>query len=289
MALIATMRTAASRQAKRNHRAACQFAAPSRRSISLYTWLMRSTSAAEASSIRRSWSTKPVALSTPGLSLFASILLHLVLIAVMSHPPCQKPFSAFLLEYLVNEPMVMSVIPGDTVEDKAAEREREGPLPHFSQFVIRIALRPHDGNLVNRRIFEPDLAVNGSNGGFTRLRIGQIKAHRTGFHQHRPHIGHAAHVGPEHISQGVRHKAQTDGLLARGAHPVLTLLTNPGHFPGNGRVVKEEAHRAIGRHLQLNLGEHIAQHRPEQAWALEEIAQLKRLHGMVFKVGLVAL
>src|SRR5947208_16892344 len=139
---------------------------------------MRSTSAAEASAMRLRWSTKPVALSNPGRSVCVSIGFNLLPIAMMAQPCCGKTFASFLLEHCIDQPVILGIVARDAVEDKAAEREREGPLPHFPQFIIGITLRAHDGNLVNRRLFQADLAINGSNRGFARLRVGQIKAHR---------------------------------------------------------------------------------------------------------------
>src|SRR4051794_40099081 len=96
---------------------------------------MRSTSAAVASSRRWSCSAQPVALRSPGLSVFVSILFHLVLIAVMAQPRCGKALWAFLLEEFIHQPVILGSIARDTVENKPAQAQGERPLPDFPQFV----------------------------------------------------------------------------------------------------------------------------------------------------------
>src|SRR5215813_14842791 len=121
MAQIATMRTTASTQAKRNHSAACQFADPSRRSISRYTHLMRSTSAAAASSRRWRCSAQPVACRKPGDAVLVSMGFDLLLIAMMAQPGGSKTFAPFFLKDLIHEPVILSGITRYTVQNKPTE------------------------------------------------------------------------------------------------------------------------------------------------------------------------
>src|SRR5215813_11308527 len=134
---------------------------------------MRSTSAAEASSRRARWSTKPLASSRSGVSLSAS--MQCVLIPVVSKPPRRKPLPPFLLQDFINQAVIFAGISRDHIQDEGTELQGEGPLPHFPQFVVVLPLRPHDGNLVNGRVVEPDLAINGPNGGLARFRVGDVQ------------------------------------------------------------------------------------------------------------------
>src|SRR5438128_7710209 len=127
---------------------------------------MRSTSAAEASSTRLRWSTKPVALSKPGVSLFVSMGFDLLLIPMMSQPSRGKAFPPFLLKNVVHKTVILGGVAGDAVQDKGAMLEGKGPLPHFPQFIVGIALGLHHGNLVNRRVFQAHLVINLPNHGF---------------------------------------------------------------------------------------------------------------------------
>src|SRR5262249_24605427 len=229
---------------------------------------MRSTSAAPASSLRARWSTEPNPLREPGVSESAAI--ELVLIPMMSQPARQEALAAFFLEDLVHEAMVLGGVACERIQNAGAELQGEGPLPHFPEFVVVLPLRPHDGNLVDGRVVEANLAVDGANGGLTRFRIGDVKAHWAGLQEHRAEFGQLAKVTPKDVTERMRHKAQADGLSAGGAQPVAGILANAGHLPGNSGIVKEEQHRAIRAHLQLHLGEHIAQPRTEQALPLEQ-------------------
>src|SRR6266853_682523 len=216
---------------------------------------MRSTSAAEASSMRLSWSTKPVACNTSGRSLLASIGVHLVLIAMMVQPGCGKAFSAFLLEQLIHQAVIFFAVAGYAVQDEPTKSQRERPLAAFPQLIVVVALLLHDRNLVNRGVFQADLAVNGPNHRLARLLICQIEAYWAGLNEHRPHLR------AEDLRERVRHKAQTHGFLARGHHPLLTLLLDPWHAPGNRGVIEEQQHGAVGAHLKFHLRQHIAQQR----------------------------
>src|SRR6266404_4813330 len=142
---------------------------------------MRATSAAEASSMRASCSTEAVAPSPPVLSVLASIRLHLLFVAMVPEPARQKPLAPFLLEHLVHEAMILGRVPGETVQHETAALQREGPLPHFPQLVVVLALRLHDGNLVNGGIVQTDVTINGPDRGLGRLGIRDIKAHRARF------------------------------------------------------------------------------------------------------------
>src|SRR5262245_37967007 len=146
---------------------------------------MRSTSAAPASSMRAR-----AAADAPSDPLLASMdapskLFSLFLIPMDSQPGSRESLASFFLEYLVHAAMILGTVAGNAIQNKAAEREREGPLADFPQFVIGLTLGAHDGNLVNGGVFEADLAIDGPNGGLARLRVGQIKAHGTRLHQHR--------------------------------------------------------------------------------------------------------
>src|SRR5215470_19651941 len=107
---------------------------------------MRSTSAAEASSMRARGRAAAAAPSDP---LLASIPIELLLVTMMPEPARHKALASFFPEYLVHEAMILRVIASDAIQNKAAELEREGPLPDFPQFVIGLTLGEHDGNLVN--------------------------------------------------------------------------------------------------------------------------------------------
>src|SRR5215470_13548665 len=100
---------------------------------------MRSTSAAEASSIRTRWSTKPLASSRSGVSLSAS--KQALLMAMVSQPSRQKTLAPFLLKDLVHQPVIFCGIACDTVQDEGAELEGKGALSHFPQFVVVLPLR----------------------------------------------------------------------------------------------------------------------------------------------------
>src|SRR5437867_4400885 len=136
---------------------------------------MRSTSAAEASSMR---ARGRAAAAAPRDPLLASIRLHLLFVAMVPEPARHEALASFFLEYLVHEAMVLGTVASNAVQHEATALQGEGPLAHFPQFVIDIALRAHDGNLVNGGIVEADLVIDGPNGGLTRLRVSQIKAHR---------------------------------------------------------------------------------------------------------------
>src|SRR5712691_2903739 len=127
---------------------------------------MRSTSAAEASSMR---ARGRAAAEAPRDPLLASIRLHLLFVAMVPEPARHEALASFLLEHLVHEAMILGTVAGNAIQNKAAELEREGPLPDFPQFVIGITLGAHDGNLVNGGVFEADLAIDGPNGGLARL------------------------------------------------------------------------------------------------------------------------
>src|SRR6516164_9173004 len=70
------------------------------------------------------------------LVLLQCCLIDHLLIAVMPQPAIQKAIAAFLLEYLVNEPVICSLVACDAVENEAAELQRIRPLPYLAQFVI---------------------------------------------------------------------------------------------------------------------------------------------------------
>src|SRR5215831_7166900 len=82
-----------------------------------------------------------------------------VLIVMMTQPGGGKAFPALLPQYLIHEPMVFRGIPRNAIQDEAAERQREGPLPHFPQLVIGVTLGPHDRHLVNGGIFQANAPV----------------------------------------------------------------------------------------------------------------------------------
>src|SRR5215472_8345566 len=103
---------------------------------------------------------------------------------MMTQPSRQKTLPTFLLEYLIDQTMILGTVAGDAVQDEGAELEGKRPLPHFPEFVVVLALRPHDGNLVNGGVIEPDLPVNRPNGGLARFRVGDVEAHGARFEQH---------------------------------------------------------------------------------------------------------
>src|SRR5438034_8018479 len=115
---------------------------------------MRATSAAEASCTRESSSTNPVAFSHPERSVLVSMGFHLLSVAMMAQPGGSKAFASFFLKDLIHQPVILSGIPGDAVEDEPTEAQGERPLPDFPQFIVVIALLLHDSNLVNGGIFQ---------------------------------------------------------------------------------------------------------------------------------------
>ncbi len=203
---------------------------------------------------------------------------------MVPEPARQKPLAPFLLEHLVHEAMILGRVPGETVQHETAALQREGPLPHFPQLVVVLALRLHDGNLVNGGIVQTDVTINGPDRGLGRLGIGDIKAHRARFEQQGTQLRQMPQIPAKDVREGVRHKAQADRLLPGGAHPVPRLLPDFGHFPGNGGIIKEQQHGPIRRHLEFHLGEHVAQDRAEEARLLEEVAEFKRLDGVVINI-----
>src|SRR5262245_59402048 len=122
---------------------------------------MRSTSAAEASSMRARGRAAAAAPSDP---LLASIPIELLLVTMMPEPAGQEAFPSFLLKDFVHQAMILRTIAGDAIQDERAELQGEGALAHFPQFVVVLTLRPHDGDLVYGRVIEADLAINGPNG-----------------------------------------------------------------------------------------------------------------------------
>src|SRR5215831_2579156 len=165
---------------------------------------MRSTSAAPASSIR---ARGRAAAAAPSAPLLASIAIAPLLVAMVSQPARQEAFPSFLRKDLVHKAMILGTVAGNTIQNKAAELEREGPLAHFPQFVVVLPLRPHDGDLVDRRVIEADLAINGPNGRCARLGIRHVKAHGTGFEEQRADLRQASQLRAKDVTQGVRHKA----------------------------------------------------------------------------------
>src|SRR5262249_10342142 len=127
--------------------------------------------------------------------------IHALPIPMVAEPPGGKPFPPFLLEDLLHQAVILRRIARQEIQRKAAELEGEGALANLPQLIVKVALRAHDGNLVNRRIFEPDLAVDGANGRLRGFRVGHIDTHGTGFEQHRAQLRELPHVPAKDVGQ----------------------------------------------------------------------------------------